>query len=102
MLTNQAVKKHYPTSGVSLRPSMVYGDRVISSSLTLPLGTVFGPLEKLLARGPKTLVDLPIIGGLFIPPVSVESVAKAAVAAAADESFPPGIVDVASIQKYNA
>lgn len=74
--------------------------RVVSSSLTIPLGYIFGPLEKLLARGPKNLVDIPIIGGLFVPPVSVEAVAKAAVSAATDESFPPGVADVASIQKF--
>ena len=70
--------------------------------MTLPLGYVFGPMDKLLARGPKTLVDLPIIGGLFVRPVSAEAVAKAAIAAATDATFPPGILGLEDIKKYES
>jgi len=59
-------------------------------------------MDKMLARGPKTLVDLPVIGGLFVRPVSAEAVAKAAIAAATDPSFPPGTLDLDDIRKDEA
>ncbi|GAX72766.1 hypothetical protein CEUSTIGMA_g222.t1 [Chlamydomonas eustigma] len=95
-----AVRRNYPDTGVSLRPGVVYGDRVISSSLTIPLGYAFQPLESLLLRAPKNLVELPVVGGLFVPPINVEAVARAAVAAATDSSVPAGIMDVSTIQNY--
>jgi hypothetical protein len=37
--------RSYPDSGVVLRPWVIYGDRAISSHISLPLGMLFGPLE---------------------------------------------------------
>lgn len=98
----EAVRQNYPDSGVALRPSVIYGDRVISHNLTLPLGMLFQPLEAALSYAPKNLADTPVIGGLFIPPVSVSTVARAAVQAATDASVPAGIMDLAAIQQYKA
>lgn len=74
--------------------------RVISHNLTLPLGMAFQPLEMLLSSAPKSLADMPLIGGLFIPPVDVRAVARAAVAAATDPSVAPGVMDLAAIKQY--
>jgi hypothetical protein len=49
----------------------------------------------------KPLNQLPLVGPLFTPPVSVTAVAKVAVRAAADPVFPPGIIDVEGIQRYS-
>ena len=43
--------------------------RVVSRSVTLPLGYVFKPVESLLVHCPKSLVDLPVVDGLLVPPV---------------------------------
>ncbi|GAX81945.1 hypothetical protein CEUSTIGMA_g9373.t1 [Chlamydomonas eustigma] len=99
-MAEEAVRKHFPDSGVCLRPGVVYGDRIISNSLTLPLGYVFQPVERLLLRVPQTWVNLPLIGGLFVPPISAAALARAAVAAASDASVSPGIMDVPMLQKY--
>lgn len=49
----------------------------------------------------KPLNQVPLVGPLFTPPVSVNSVAKVAVRAATDPVFPPGIVDVHGIRRYS-
>lgn len=49
----------------------------------------------------KMLTGIPLVGPLFIPPVHVTSVAKVAVNAATDPTFPPGIVDVYSILQHS-
>jgi hypothetical protein len=49
----------------------------------------------------KPLTRLPLIGPLLTPPVSAASVGKAAVRAATDPVFPPGIVDVYGIMRYS-
>lgn len=87
---------------MSLRPWIIYGDRAVSSSLRLPLGLLFGPLEALVARVPnaRALSSTPLAGPLFLPPVSVKAVARAAVAAATDDAVAPGVMDVWEIQKY--
>ena len=41
----------------------------------------------------RSLANLPIAGGLFVPPVKVEAVAKAAVSAVLDPTVPPGVMD---------
>ena len=74
--------------------------RVVSSSVTLPLGYVFKPVESLLVHCPKSLVDLPVVGGLLVPPVSAEAVARAAIAAATDSTFAAGVAGVDVIQRY--
>jgi uncharacterized protein YbjT (DUF2867 family) len=97
----EALFKSYPTGGVALRPGFIYGDRVVSSSLTLPLGLVGRPMESILSQSPMNkLATLPYVGGLFVPPVSLQTVAKAAVAAATDPSSTSGVWSVDDIQKY--
>jgi hypothetical protein len=83
------------SAGVVVRPWVIYGDRVVSSHTTLPLGAVFGPVELLLKQLPngRQLAALPIVGAAFIPPVRVEAVAKAVVQAATDDSVAGGVID---------
>lgn len=76
-----------------------------SSAVTLPLGAIFGPLDLLLKKLPpaqaKQLAALPIVGAGFVPPVSVDQVAKVAVAAATDPSVPGGVIDDWQIRDWN-
>ena len=59
------------------------------------------PLAKGLGFLPaKTLSSVPVAGAAFVPPISVQAVAKAAVAAATDPSVPGGILDVWQLQAY--
>jgi len=99
-LSEEALKKHFPAGGVALRPGVIYGNRVVSHNLTLPLQYVFQPLEGLLQSAPKAVTSLPIIGPCLVPPVSVQAVARAAVRAATDPSIAAGIMDVPEIAKY--
>lgn len=95
--------RSYPQGGVVLRPWVIYGDRAVSNIVTLPLGMLFGPVEYALKHIPqaKQLSQLPVIGATFMPPVAVEQVAKVAVAAATDPTFPNGVVDDWQIAEYN-
>lgn len=76
-----------------------------SPAITLPLGAIFGPVDLLLKKLPpaqaKQLAALPIVGAGFVPPVSVDQVAKVAVAAATDPSVPGGVVDDWQIRDWN-
>lgn len=45
---------------------------------------------------------MPLAGAAFVPPTSVQAVAKAAVAAATDPAVPGGIMDVWQIKEYEA
>lgn len=36
-VAEEALRSSYPTGGVALRPGVIYGNRVVSSSITLPL-----------------------------------------------------------------
>lgn len=93
--------KLYPESGVALRPGMIYGTRY-AGNMTIPLGLVGVPLAAALKVLPsKSLAGMPIIGAAFVPPVSVNAVSKAAVAAVVDTQVPAGIMDVWEIQKYS-
>lgn len=59
------------------------------------------PLAKGLGLLPtQTLSSVPIAGAAFVPPISVQAVAKAAVAAATDPSVPGGIMDIWQLQEY--
>ena len=49
----------------------------------------------------REIAKYPLLSLGFIPPVSVKTVAKAAVAAATDSIVPPGILDVWAIQKFD-
>ncbi|XP_008220617.1 PREDICTED: uncharacterized protein At1g32220, chloroplastic [Prunus mume] len=89
----------FPYGGVILRPGFIYGTRSVGS-VKLPLGVIGSPLE-MLFQHTRPLNQLPLVGPLFTPPVNVTAVANVAVRAATDPVFPPGIVDVNGIQRYN-
>ena len=60
------------------------------------------PLEKALGFLPtKSLANMPLAGAAFVPPTSVQGIAKAAVAAATDPAVPGGIMDVWQLQQYD-
>lgn len=59
-----------------MRPGIIYGTRYVNN-VGVPLGAVFGPMEKLLNFLPnKQLAGIPLIGAALVPPVSVEAVGK--------------------------
>ncbi|CAK9312773.1 unnamed protein product [Citrullus colocynthis] len=89
----------FPYGGVILRPGFIYGTRKVGS-VKLPLGVIGSPLEMVLQHA-KPLHQLPLVGPLFTPPVSVTSVARVSVRAATDPVFPPGIIDIYGIQRYS-
>lgn len=89
----------FPYGGVILRPGFIHGTRRVGS-MKIPLGVIGSPLEMVLQYA-KPLNQVPLVGPLFTPPVSVNSVAKVAVRAATDPVFPPGIVDVHGIRRYS-
>lgn len=91
----------FPDSGIALRPGMIYGTRH-TGTISVPLGVIGMPLEAVMKKIPsKSLASTPIIGAMFVPPVSVDAVGKAAASAVLDPSVPPGIMDVWEIQKYS-
>ena len=47
----------------------------------------------------KSASQIPLVGPLFVPPVNVKAVAKAAVRAATDNAVPPGVLDVWGINR---
>ncbi|KAJ4961134.1 hypothetical protein NE237_021044 [Protea cynaroides] len=89
----------FPYGGVILRPGFIHGTRQVGS-VKLPLGVIGSPLEMVLQHA-KPLTQIPLVGPLLTPPVSVISVAKVAIRAATDPVFPPGIVDAYGIQRYS-
>lgn len=101
-MTEASLQAHYPHSGVYLRPGAIYGPRVVSHSLTLPLQYAFGPLEALLGKLPnvKQLAALPVVGAAFVPPISVQAVARAAVRAATDPAVPAGPMEIWQMQEF--
>lgn len=91
----------YPDGGVALRPGFIYGTRH-AGGMKIPLGLAGVPMQTLLKPLPtKSLSNIPIIGAAFVPPVSVQSVGKAAASAILDSSIKAGIMDVWEISKYN-
>lgn len=93
----------FPSGGVALRPGFIHGTRNVAG-IPVPLQVVGVPLDKLLGLLPaQRLAGLPVVGPAAVPPVSVEGLARAAVAAATDPAVPPGIMDVWKIKAdYNA
>lgn len=68
--------------------------------MSIPLSAVGSPLEKALSFLPtQSLSSIPLAGAAFVPPVSVQKVAKAAVSAATDPGVSPGVMDVWTISK---
>lgn len=97
-----AMAEAYPDQGVCLRPGFIHGTRYVSG-VGIPLSFIGAPLEKALGFLPaKSLSSMPLAGAAFVPPTSVQAVAKAAVAAATDPVVPGGIMDVWQLQQYEA
>ncbi|MCO5615053.1 hypothetical protein L7F22_069341 [Adiantum nelumboides] len=92
-----AIQIKFPYGGVILRPGFIYGDRQVGN-MKIPLGVLGSPLETALKYA-KSATQIPVIGPLFVPPVKVASVAKAAVRAATDNAVPPGVLDVWGINR---
>lgn len=97
----KTLQECFGENGVALRPGLIHGTRNVGS-IGLPLGAVFGPMEKGLNLIPniKQLTQLPVVGPALLPPVNVDAVAKAAVTAAMDPSVPGGPMDVWTIAQY--
>ncbi|DBA98413.1 TPA: hypothetical protein ACH3X3_012425 [Trebouxia sp. C0006] len=95
-----AMAEAYPEQGVCLRPGFIHGTRYVSG-VGIPLSFIGLPMDKVLGFLPaKSLANMPLAGAAFIPPTSVQAVAKAAVAAATDPAVPGGIMDVWQIKEY--
>lgn len=92
--------ERYPQGGVALRPGFIYGSRPLGKR-SIPLQLLGAPLAMLMKVLPaKTLSDIPIAGAAFVPPVSVDSVGKAAATAVLDSNIPSGFMDVFTIQRF--
>ncbi|KAK9795226.1 hypothetical protein WJX73_006446 [Symbiochloris irregularis] len=95
----QALIQSFPEAGVAIRPSFVHGSRQVGS-VSIPLSAVGVPLDRVLGLLPaKNLASWPVLGLGLTPPVSVNAVAKAAVAAATDPAVPPGVMDLWTIKE---
>lgn len=97
--TEKELMTELPHGGVILRPGFIHGTRQVGS-IKLPLSVIGAPLEMILKHA-KVLTAIPLVGPLLIPPVHVTSVAKVAVSAATDPTFPHGIIDVYSILQHS-
>lgn len=98
-----ALQRCFGANGVAIRPFFIHGTRQITESLGIPLQAIGIPLEKALSFIPNTkqlATSIPLVGSGLIPPVKVESVAKAAVAAATDPSINQQVLDVWDIAKF--
>lgn len=96
------LKELFTDTGVALRPGFIYGKRRVSGGYTIPLHIIGSPLQAVLKLLPtQKLCSIPILGGAFVPPVSVESVGRAAAATILDaDRVSPGIMDVWTILKF--
>eukprot|EP00322_Chrysochromulina_rotalis_P014715 CAMPEP_0115867862 /NCGR_PEP_ID=MMETSP0287-20121206/20985_1 /TAXON_ID=412157 /ORGANISM="Chrysochromulina rotalis, Strain UIO044" /LENGTH=406 /DNA_ID=CAMNT_0003322477 /DNA_START=41 /DNA_END=1261 /DNA_ORIENTATION=+ len=82
-----AVTHHFGPNGLILRPGPIYGTRTVSASISIPIGAVGVPLTMLFETSPirALAAALPMnLGDLFMPWVSVDDVADAAVAHVVD------------------
>lgn len=79
-------------TGVALRPGFVYGTRKVlpssssNKAYSVPLGAFGAPLDAVLSFLPTEALSrsVPLAGLALVPPVKVEGLARAAVAAATD------------------
>jgi len=77
----ERVLREFPEGGVIVRPSLIYGSRLLPSGYTLPLDVVGRPLEFLSTLSPLGLFkEVPGSDLLLATPVSVEEVASAVLA----------------------
>eukprot|EP01026_Neomeris_dumetosa_P062861 TRINITY_DN59594_c0_g1_i1.p2 TRINITY_DN59594_c0_g1~~TRINITY_DN59594_c0_g1_i1.p2 ORF type:complete len:313 (-),score=44.68 TRINITY_DN59594_c0_g1_i1:224-1024(-) len=96
----RCLQEIYGEQGVVLRPGFVSGKRKVGA-VDIPLDLIGNPLSKILGYFPtKEICKFPLVGAGFVPPVSVESLAKAAIMAALDPSFGQHILDVWAINEY--
>eukprot|EP01023_Acetabularia_acetabulum_P029845 TRINITY_DN2811_c0_g2_i3.p1 TRINITY_DN2811_c0_g2~~TRINITY_DN2811_c0_g2_i3.p1 ORF type:complete len:297 (+),score=62.18 TRINITY_DN2811_c0_g2_i3:100-990(+) len=94
------LKDTYGDQGVTLKPGFVSGRRLVGS-VALPLEYVGNPLAKILGYFPtKEITKFPVVGAGFVPPVTVECLAKAAVMAALDPQFGRQVLDVWEINEF--
>ena len=83
MTAEEAVTRHFGERGLILRPGPIYGTRAVTSSVSIPIGAVGVPLTTIFETPPirALAAALPMdLGDLFMPWVSVEDVADAAIA----------------------
>jgi nucleoside-diphosphate-sugar epimerase len=94
-MAEEVVRTEYPDDGVILRPYFIYGDRAVSTHVSIPLGMFMKPFDALLEKLPnrRQLSQLPVVGAPLLKSTSVEAVARAAVAAATDDTIPGGVMD---------
>jgi len=97
-----ALQRCFGANGVAIRPFFIHGTRHLTEQLGIPLQVVGMPLEAALSYIPtkQLATSIPILGTGLIPPVKVESVAKAAVSAATDPSMTQQILDVWDIGRF--
>ena len=103
LAAEEALRRHYASGGVSIQPFFVHGMRHITESLGIPLQAIGIPLEKaigLIPNARQLAASIPLIGTGLIPPVRVESVARAAVRAATDPAVTSSAIDVWEIAKF--
>lgn len=69
--------------------------------MNIPLSFVGNPMQRMLEALPnKSLAAVPLAGALFVPPISAETLARAAVTAATDPSVPAGAMDRWAMDAY--
>lgn len=95
--------------GVALRPGFVYGTRKVtydssSKPLNVPLGAIGAPLDAALSLLPTKSIarSVPLAGLAVVPPIKVEALARAAVAAATGDpkaAAPSGVLDAWEIKE---
>ena len=100
----RALFRLFPETGVALRPGFVYGTRKVvlpSRTFSVPLGALGAPLDAALSFLPtKSLSEsIPLAGLAFVPPVKVEALARAAVAAATDPEVKGGTMSAWEIKE---
>ena len=103
----KALFRLFPKTGVALRPGFVYGTRKVipssssNSAYSIPLGAVGAPLDAALSFLPtKSLSESVSLAGLaLVPPVKVEVLARAAVAAATDPEVAGGVMGAWEIKE---
>ena len=109
----RALFRLFPETGVAMRPGFVYGTRKVvlpstssssspPRSLSVPLGALGAPLDAALSLLPTESLSrsAPSLAGLaLVPPVRVEALARAAVAAATDPEVEGGAMSAWQIME---
>lgn len=97
----RAVAECFPEGGVSLRPGIVYGERVLPGGRRLDLGLLGAPLERGigLAQGKVDIAGVPVLGpALAAAPIDAKVLARACVTSAVDAArVRPGVKEIPEI-----